>query len=303
MPASRPTLQDIRGLVIPPPPPLPANWRQRPAFLRPSLEQYSGLLSLTLKAAHEMRSWSVPLLPDSLRTLTLDASPDIYKCAPLRLRLAHLTRLTELTLLGHASYKPLCEHWDPETEGPRLPASLVTLRLDSRHAIDLRDLARGEARLAASAPVLIARAPVICCSMLEFRPGWSAPKLAGPPLPGNPLVSELPAGFSALELHVQRITIRCSTAVAEVGPAEAAWQLCLLFSWAPASYRRISMFLDKCEEESLPFWLSYRHINQGEAEFPSVEALAECMQARAADLNLSVIVSELPVKHLVVVRT
>ena len=313
--ASRGTLLEVHNVVVAPVPRGPVNSRQLPPP-SPSLERFRELHNITLRCVHDARPWSVPLLPVSLRALTLDAGPETLKDAPSWLRLAHLTRLAELTLCDHASFLPLCAEIEPEGDGPPLPASLAALRLESLYPIDLGELvARGGIRLtaAASTPVLSALSAVVCCSLdrLPRGSGGNVADVGAEPVTDR-LVSKLPAGFGALQVCAQCITIKCSVALLEAGPEDAARELCLFFDRAPASYRRFSV-LWMVVKVPLQFRLSWplgiadpggtALARQGRVAFDSVEALAECMQIYAAALRMKVIVSEEPMRHLSVVRT
>ena len=98
--------------------------------------------------------------------------------------LAHLTRLTELTLRGYAFARELCEGRDR----PPLPASLRALRLESYWSaygalhsvarpqleafdvVNLGALARGDARLTLADGALLSASCFIACCSLEQAP-------------------------------------------------------------------------------------------------------------------------------------
>jgi hypothetical protein len=124
------------------------------------------------------------------------------------------------------------------------------------------------------------------------------------------LVGKLPAGFSALELHTQCITLNCSVALPEAGPEDAARELCLFFARAPASYRQFSVFwrLDLPLQFRLSWPLGIADpggtalARQGRVAFANIQSLAECMHVHAASHYMSITVAEEPMRHLGVVR-
>ena len=194
-----------------------------------------------------------------------------------------------------------------------LPASLAALRLESEFPIDLGELVRGEERLSAAAePVLGVRSAVICCSLVWLTGGME-PRVAcdtATALHAERLVSKLPAGFAALEMHAQCITVNCSAAVQVPTPEAAAWELCLFFAHAPLSYRRFSL----CWEDAVPLRVhlswplgfaepgSTALARQGRLAFDSMDALAKQLQDCAVTLNMTVAVCDAPKKHVVVSR-
>ena len=308
--ASRGTLQEIRNLYVKEPRRRLDGGREAPPPA-PSLERFSELRFASMSGVHNTSPWSVPLLPTSLRTLVLLSGPEILRDAPSWLRLAHLTRLAQLTLSGHAYFRPLFGEWDPDKDGPPLPASLAALRLESGYPIDIGELDRDYALPAAtSKPLLSARSAVVCCS-LERRPRMLGSSAAvGDAELTDGLVSKLPAGFGSLEMHTQCITINCSVALPEACPEDAARELCLFFARAPASYQRFRLFWR--DDVPLQFRLSWplgaldpggtALARQGRVAFASVKSLAECMQLCTSGHHLSVAVSRQPTKHLDVVR-
>jgi len=80
-------------------------------------------------------------------------------------------------------------------------------------------------------------AKVIDCRHWGPRP-WDCDRAAN----GHP-ISKLPAGFSALELHAPCVTIVHPDLIRgwNLSSLSAAYTLCMIFKWAPSSYRRFSL--------------------------------------------------------------
>ena len=318
--ASLGTLQELRGVDCDQPLRGLSSTADGP-WSCPTLERFGELRVVLLSGVYDtMHPWARPRLPVNLRKLTLCSGP--HKSAPSRLRLAHLTRLEELVLDGYESFHPLFKSWDAGKEGPPLPASLTALCLESAHPIDIGELAGGMTMPAAGCgPTLSTRSALVRCSpqRLPRQPrnrlpgniavaGHAAP-MAGRPTDG--LVGKLPAGFGALELHTQCVTINCSAVLPETDPEDAVRELCLFFSRAPASYRRFSVFWSTDSsplEVRLSSLLEVAHpgaaalMRQVQVTLASVEALAESMQSYAADNCMSVAVRAEPLRHLAVIR-
>ena len=101
----------------------------RPRLMSPSLRQFSALRAVTVLAVNEQREGCLPALPASLQALTLDGI--VLNTTPepsWQQSLAHLTRLTELTLQGYR-FRRRKFFWRDDRQP--LPVSLRTLRLDT----------------------------------------------------------------------------------------------------------------------------------------------------------------------------
>ncbi len=189
-----------------------------------------------------------------------------------------------------------------------LPASLTALRLESGRPIHLGELASGNKRLiAAAAPVLTVTSPELFCSLGECTTdenSCSASSSAGFAPGVVKLASKLPAGFSALEMrNMYHLHIDCGAAVDVASPVAAARALCLLFSNAPASYRRLSL----CCHDSIDVYLTWSTSMMGPGHdesvlphgdmlvsFDDVQRLAELLQDCVATHGLSVYIDEGP---------
>ena len=207
-------------------------------------------------------------------------------------------------------------------DGPPLPASLMTLRLESGYLIDLGELARGGDPLTLAAePMLTVHSPLIRCG-LEWVAGEAEPHAAHNTAVASDverLASQLPAGFGTPEMYAQRIPVNCSAAVngddddddEQNGTLEAAaLELCLFFASAPALHRRVSLYWPEylplyvdlslalaCEEPG-----STALSRQGRVAFERVESLAEQLQRCAVTMDTSVAMHKDPAGHMVVSR-
>ncbi len=199
-------------------------------------------------------------------------------------------------------------------DGSPLPPSLATLRLESGYPIDLEELAEGEFQLsAAAAPTLTVCSADIRCS-LGWMCGVEEPQAVddtGPALHGHRIVSRLPAGFGALEMHTQCITSEGSGEVQQdVTPTAAALMLFMGFAAAPASYRHFRLHwpeqpplyvhlsgpLDPAEPSCTAL------AGQGRVAFDTIDVLAEHLQEWAAMLSMSVAVHAALTRHIVISR-
>ena len=190
-----------------------------------------------------------------------------------------------------------------------LPASLTALRLESERPIDLGELVSGRKRLsAAAAPMLTVSSAEVYWSLRECTTGemnsCSASSSAGFEPSTVRLASELPAGFSALEMqNVRHLHIDCGTALQVASPADAARALCLLLSNAPASYRRLSLCFHDCTDVHLDLLAPVANTEHDESashdgytldSFDDVQELVELLQDCVATHGLSVSVDKGP---------
>ncbi len=198
----------------------------------------------------------------------------------------------------------------PAQGGPPLPASLTALRFDSKHVLTLTEMRLGNSRFrAAAGPVLTVRAPAVI-----LRTAWphgrpEPPELGSASTPRRQLISKLPAGFTALELHAQCFSITATARTEILTLADAARELCHYFAAAPASFRRFSLCwagdrpLRACVKGSLVAMQPCEpECSQELLKFHSVDVLAEHMQDYAIDHGLSVATAEQPLTGVVVVR-
>jgi len=189
------------------------------------------------------------------------------------------------------------------------------LRLQSGYPLDLGELARGQERLAVAAhPSLLVRAPVVCCSL-----EWVADERASQQRDNGStttttrrLASTLPAGFTALELDAQCVTINCSVAYQSADPAAAAWELGQFFAHAPPSYRRFSL---RWNADSLPLRVhlswplgaeeqnSTALARQGRVTFDRAKELAERLRGCAEMHAMAVMYTGSPLNQIVMVRS
>ena len=69
----------------------------------PTLQQYSNLAVVTLSRVREV--WALPMLPASVRTLTLDVSPYADQCVPVPCwTVLFLWEAVLVLLCGHEAY-------------------------------------------------------------------------------------------------------------------------------------------------------------------------------------------------------
>ena len=174
------------------------------------------------------------------------------------------------------------------------------LRIDTSYAIALRELACGAERLTDfDGPVLAVRSShVINCS-LEWITGAPEPQVANDTasaLHAERLVSQLPAGFGALDIQGPCLNIHCSTALEQpIKRAAAALELCLFFAHAPASYRWFSVSWrdDRPLRVDLQWPVGFAGPGsmmldaQGRVAFEGPKALARHLRRCARTMNMS----------------
>jgi len=165
--------------------------------------------------------------------------------------------------------------------------SLAALHLEcDGYSIDLTELSSGGRWLdAAAKPVLIVKTHAVCFSLVRLASGLFA--------------DQLPAGFSALDMHTGSITIQCSVAPSRIRMPtleEVARELFQLFADAPTSYRRFSLRWD----DIFPVIIHLAEPGgrlQGRQGFSASvggEALAQRMRGWAVLHNMSVVLVEEP---------
>ena len=129
--------------------------------------------------------------------------------------------------------------------------------MEAGGSIDLRRLAASCSRLnAAAGRALVATAGDIDCRHWGARP-WDYDRATN----GQP-ISNLPAGFSALELHAPCVTIVHYDVIRGLpfSPLSAALTLCMIFKDAPSSYQRFSL----CWMDQLPLTVQLAGAAQAE---------------------------------------
>ena len=219
-------------------------------------------------------------------------------------------RLT--ALFGHRICSGFQSRSNPVQDEPLFPVSLACLQLDAGYPIDLSELSSGQERLTAAAgPVLTVRSPVVCCS-LEWVTDERVCQQADNSTTVRRLFSKLPAGFAALELDAQCITINCSVAYQCADPTAAAWELGQFFAHAPPSYRRFSL---RWNDGGLPLrvhlsWpLGLVEPNgtalarQGRVTFDGAEALAARLRGCAEMHAMAITCTGPPLNQVVMVRS
>lgn len=185
-----------------------------------------------------------------------------------------------------------------------MPASLRVLRLQNPCHIALEGVGSWHGELCAAAkPALAVRAANIECSC-----SWSAQGL----IDAIQLVSNLPDGFTALELETPHITLKPPFAVHEATLSGAAWNLSRFFGLALPSYRRFSV----CWTSDGPLYVQLTgrrgdHCLLGAelcylepVAFDTADALAVHMRACAMrqNMSISITVVQEPMQGVVVVR-
>jgi len=186
---------------------------------------------------------------------------------------------------------------------------LSELRLELEELIDLEKLAREEGRLIAAAGLTLrVRAPVVRCSVLGLATSAPMPGSAEDDADDPSMVSRLPAGFVALDLHAQCVSMQSCGIVELATPGCVAHQLCMFFARAPASYRRFCLCC--ADSPRLRFCVAgvggawdpeAGNCREGRLTFDDVETLATLMQDTAAHFNMRAAVVEEPAKGVVVV--
>ena len=188
------------------------------------------------------------------------------------------------------------------------------MRLVSRFCIDLGQLARGDVRLSAAVkPVLSVRSAYVMFSLMRLTGGSdpSVPIAVARAQSPERLVSKLPDGFSALELHAQCLRLICPAAVPVSSPETAAHMLCLFLANAPASYRRFSLccthYLPLRIQLSWPMGIPKPDGTTGwhhdaELELDGMQALAGLLQGCVVMHNMSAAFVSEPTNHIDVFR-
>ncbi len=186
-----------------------------------------------------------------------------------------------------------------------LPASLAALRLHSRLFVDLEDLRRWDDRLRASPrPTLTVTSPVVVCNldMLTRLPETVNDDTVRA-LYAEQLISKLPAGFGALEMHATAIKLCFSDPVPAPTAEVAAQNLGQFYAKAPASYRMFSLFWADDE----PLFVRLAWPMPDEAKYPIVgfsgaEALAMHLQRYLVEHDMNAAAVSEPTQGVVVTR-